>query len=774
MDQNNPENLFNLLSYLNREQYGDRPLFYGPYFNAPVLKSVEGKKLYAPFDDKYKQVSARVKYEYDGSYQTIFPRMYSQQEDHIKAYLKWTNLEENNYFEARKDQTGNMIRDRYGDIVYDYRSPKNKPSFANNIEFFIKYQLGHMYFRYFMWNFAGRQNDIQAHYKEEINKGNWISGIKSIDSKRLGNQDVLPDSIVKNRAHNKYFLLPLVLGLIGMCFHYNKDKKNFWVVMALFFLTGIAIVIYLNQYPIQPRERDYAFAGSFYAFAIWIGISVISLFNAARQEGFKDLSKYSVRGIIAIVVIGIFDMAFNGNIGFTWTAFASLALMLGLLALMRMIGSFSKNPSLITAITIMLTLPVPIIMARQNFDDHNRSGRYVARDLAFNYLNSCEKNAILYTNGDNDTFPLWYAQEVEGIRTDVRVINMSYLSADWYIEQMEQRAYESGPIKMTLKKHQYRLGNRDIVYLFDRGVKGPVELIDALKFVAQDDPEYKTIPGYQEKLDHFPSHSFKMHADSTLVFGNGTIKPEMASKYIPQMEWTIQPNYLFKNHLMALDFFATNNWERPIYFAITVSDDNYNNMHDYFEMQGLAYRIVPAKLKSENTYIGGINTSVMYDNMMNKFRWGGIENPKIYLDETIVRMVSNIRHNFNSLARELIVENKPDSALKALEYCKKIAPNSRVAYDIYMIEMVDSYYKLNEPEKAEELVDIIITNTSNELDYIVSLKKPFSEFMSYEKNVSVHVFRELAKMANTYGRKKKSAEIQQRFEKYAFALQPAK
>jgi hypothetical protein len=773
MDQNNPENLFNLLSYLNRDQYGDRPLLFGPYFNAPINESVEGKKIFAAIDGKYKVVSRKVKYKYDGNYQTIFPRMYSQQPEHINAYLKWTNLQESDFFEAHRDQKGEVSRDRYGDVVYDHKNPKKEPSFANNIKFLIKYQLGHMYFRYFMWNFAGRQNDIQGHFKEEINKGNWLSGFKFIDSKRLGNQNHLPDSVIKNRAFNRLYFLPLVLGLIGLFFHYKKDNKNFWVVMGLFLLTGIAIVFYLNQYPIQPRERDYAFAGSFYAFSIWIGISVIALFKAANQEGFKDLSKYAGKGLIAIVAIGIFNMSLNGNLGFIWSAFFILIFILTLLVIMRIIGSISKNQNIVGFAAILLTLPVPILMAKQNFDDHNRSGRYVARDLASNYLNSCEKNAILYTNGDNDTFPLWYAQEVEGIRTDVRVINMSYLSADWYIEQMGRRAYESAPVKMVLSEDKYRTGSRDIVYLFDR-VKEPVDLSEAMKFVAQDAPEYKTVPGYQEKIDYLPSHTFKLKADSILVITNGTLKPDNLNKYTPEVEWTIQRNYIFKNSLMALDFLASNNWERPICYAITVSDDNYNNLQDYFELHGLAYQIVPAMLKNENSYLGGINTTAMYDNMMNKFRWGGIDNPKVYLDETIVRMVSNIRHNFQNLAQNLIIENKLDSALKVLDYCQKVLPNNRVSYDVYLIDMINSYYQLNKPEKAEELAKTIISNTCRDLDYIISLEKQYSDYLPYEKSLSVHIFREIVRIADSYGNKKFSAEIQHKFEKYAFVLQSGK
>ncbi|NJK87089.1 MAG: DUF2723 domain-containing protein [Bacteroidales bacterium] len=405
MDQNDPENPFALLGYLNREQYGDRPLFSGQYFNAPVESQKDGRPVYTPLNGKYEKTSHKINTKYNPDFTTIFPRMWSSEQNHIDAYLRWANIEESKVFQPRTDESGNVLRDNRGNIMYDRSKPKKAPTFSQNIVFFVRYQLVHMYFRYFMWNFAGRQNDVQAQFSEEINKGNWISGIKFIDEIRLGNQDKLPNSMLNNKARNTYYFLPLILGILGMIFLYKRNQKDFWVVFVFFIMTGAAIVIYLNQNPIQPRERDYAFAGSFYAFAIYIGLGVLFLNNL--------LKKY-----------------LPGNI------------------------------SSISATT--LSFIVPLIMGTENWDDHDRSGRYVARDFAHNYLESCDENAILFTNGDNDTFPLWYAQEVEGIRTDVRVVNLSYLTADWYIEQMQRKAYKSEPLPLTLTKEKYIQGNRDV------------------------------------------------------------------------------------------------------------------------------------------------------------------------------------------------------------------------------------------------------------------------------------------------------------------------
>ncbi len=770
MDQNNPENVFNLLSYLNREQYGDRPLLFGQVFNAPARDGGEGKKVYAPVNGRYEVVHRKPKYDYPDNFKTFFPRMYSGTEQHIDAYIRWTDLRESDLFEVRRTPENRIVTDRSGAAVYDYNQPKKKPGFGSNLKFFFRYQINHMYFRYFMWNFAGRQNDIQSHFKEEITKGNWISGIGYLDEARLGNQKEIPESQRENRARNRYFLLPLILGIIGMIYQYRNDKLNFWVVATLFFLTGIAIVIYLNQPPLQPRERDYAYAGSFYAFAVWIGMAVIGLYRSAREFSKTQAGNLAVRGAILVAALGVMDFAGNGKLTLTFTAVFILIAILLLLALMRLLGSLSARGTTIAAIAVLITLPVPILMAVENWDDHDRSGRFVARDFAANYLNSCDQNAILFTNGDNDTFPLWYAQEVEGIRTDVRVINLSYLSADWYIEQMEQKAYRSDPVKMTLTRDQYRSGKRDLVALVDR-VQGYIDLREALAFLATEHAKLKPQPGYSESFYHLPQHKFSLKADSSKVFANGTIKPDMAGKFRPEIRWELKQNYITKNHVMAYDFLATNNWERPICYAVTVSNENYIGLDNFFEMNGLAYRIIPAITSDGISYSGGINSSTMYETMMEKFRWGGLEESDIYLDENCLRMFSNIRHNFGSLAQSLLAENRTDSAVIALNRGLELLSNERIPFDVYMLSFVDGYYRAGHQSEARAVAEQILENTEDDLKYLLSLDPPYSGYLDYEKQIALYAIRELINISGDHRDIEFNARIQQQFERYGPALQ---
>jgi len=717
MDQNDPEDLFSLQYYLNREQYGDRPLVYGQYFNAPILSSEDGKPSYYKADGRYKRVNYRVDYNYDKNFLTLFPRMWSNDKEggHVDAYIRWANLKESELYQTRTDESGNPIRDREGNVVYDRSKPKKSPNLAQNLTFFWRYQAMHMYFRYFMWNFAGRQNDIQANYSEEINKGNWISGIPFLDNLRLGSQDQLPDTMRENKARNRYYLLPLLLGIAGISFQYRRERKGFWVTMVLFIMTGLAIVIYLNQSPLQPRERDYAYAGSFYAFAIWIGMGVAWVYELKKK-------------IIP----------------------ASSAAVLA---------------------TLVPSLAVPFLMARENWDDHDRSNRYIARDFASNYLNSCAENAILFTNGDNDTFPLWYAQEVEGIRTDVRVMNLSYLGADWYIEQMQRKAYESDPVPFSLKPDQYRSGTRDIVYLIDR-VKGYSDIREVIEFVASDDPRTKQLPDLRESIDFIPTKRFAVPVDSVKVVANGTVSPQNASKVRSAMFWELEPNrnYLIKNHLMIVDLLAHNNWERPIYYAITVSDDNYLNLERFFQMEGLAYRVVPFASEGDLFGQSGINTSAMYDNMVNRFKWGGVDKPGLYLDENVVRMLANFRSSFSRLALKLIEEGDSVKARNTLDKCLEVIPNSAVPFNVYSILMVDAFFRLGDRDKAIEIAGLIKENSYQDLEYFKSLGSKYSSYLLYEKRVSFYTLDELRRLGDTYKETGLKTEMEQKIQEYSSVL----
>jgi hypothetical protein len=711
MDQNNPDNVFSLLSYLNREQYGDRPLFHGHYYSAPLDKKnpyIDGRANYIKKNDKYVITDYITKPNYDSRFKSFFPRMYSSQSQHIQDYKSWVDIK------------GIKIKttDRKGEPQVLV-----KPTFAENITFFFRYQINWMYIRYFMWNFAGRQNDIQGH--GDILRGNWISGINAIDSIRLGDQSNLPSLYANNKGRNRYFFLPFILGLIGMFFQYksgSKGKKDFSVVALLFILTGIAIVIYLNQYPHQPRERDYAFAGSFYAFAIWIGLGVLGV-----ADLLKKVAPAKVSAIIA------------------------------------------------TAITLFA---VPVLMASENWDDHNRAGRKTARDFGSNYLESCAPNAILFTNGDNDTFPLWYAQEVEGIRRDVRVCNLSYLQTDWYIDQMRRKAYDSDPLPINFTHDQYVRGTRDVSYIIDR-LKRPLDLNAAINFVRSDDPKTKKF-GQNENLSHFPTKKLIYPIDKEAVLKNIELTDKDTARLEKQIEINLSGNYVTKDELMILDMIANNNWERPIYWAITVGSDKYLNLKEYFRTEGFAYRFVPIKTKSSGGQIGGVATDIMYNNILNKFKWGNIDSPDVYLDENNRRMAMNIRNSFIRLSDALIEEGKTDSAIAVLDRCVELLPNERVQYNYFNLLMAKSYYsaafkdsietRKNALEaevnnntyainKANEVMRIMLHNYEEELYYYLSLKPKFRKTILEDVKRAMFIVGELGATAERNGQKELAKEI---------------
>ncbi|HEX3008614.1 MAG TPA: DUF2723 domain-containing protein, partial [Bacteroidales bacterium] len=646
LNENDPSNLFSLLSYLNREQYGDRPLLSGPVYNAPIIDSEQGKPNYVRKDGKYVITSYKPEYVYDSRFVMPFPRMYSRENLHVNAYKEWGNVK------GKRVQIQNEKDEPQTVIV---------PTFGENLTFFFRYQVGFMYWRYFMWNFSGRQNDIQGHGSPL--KGNWITGIPFVDEALVGPQDKMPTTMKDNWSRNRYYMLPFILGMIGLFFQLNKHKKDFVLVMMLFIMTGLAIVVYLNQTPYQPRERDYAYAGSFYAFAIWIGLGVLALIDMIP----KALSYTTRAGLASIVAL----------------------------------------------------FAVPVLMASENWDDHDRSGRFTARDFAYNYLNSCDKNAIIFTNGDNDTFPLWYLQEVENVRTDVRVVNLSYLGADWYIEQMQRKAYESDPLPFSMTKDKYVTGNRDIVYVVDR-VGDYLPLKDAMDFVGSDLDETKTLPNTRERVDYIPARKLIIPVDSALVLKNGTVTKKQANKIEKDIRFELNKNALYKNDMMVLDLLANNNWKRPVYFAITVSDENYMNLQDYFRLDGLAYRIVPIKTKRTDSQPGGVDTDILYNNLINKFKWGGVPDPKVYLDENNLRMLSNFRNNFSRLAEELINEGKKDSAIKVLDKCMEIMPQNRVPFNYFIVPIIEQYYRAGEANKANKLVTAFFNSTQEDLRYYFS------------------------------------------------------
>ena len=768
MNQNDPSHVFNFQSYLNREQYGDRPLFYGQYFNAPLFAEENGKPVYQPVGDKYEKVSEKQKAGFNNKYATLFPRMWSSQPNHPDAYMRWIEKTEADFYNVRKNREGQPVVDQYGKRIYDRQNPKATPSFTDNLKFFFGYQLGHMYFRYFMWNFAGRQNDMQSHYKEEINKGNWESGINIIDKVRLGNQDKLSNQQKSNKARNHYFLIPLLLGVIGLLYHYKYAKLDFIVVLSLFFFTGIAIVLYLNQNPLQPRERDYAYAGSFYAFCIWIGLAVPALFNRLKEFNAKKVVRTDVlkRTAIGFVIAAVFVVFSSPG-----AAVTIVALTLGLLlmdGLLWILSNVKSDKTIVVTLTALCGI-APALMAIENWDDHDRSKRYFARDFANNYLESCKPNAILFTYGDNDTFPLWYLQEVEGVRTDVRVCNLSYLNAEWYIRQMNRKAYESEPLPFAIPMDKYRTGKREFVYIFDVA-KNPVELKSAVDWVAQDDDKFKTLPNIPQKLDYIPQRNLVIPVDSMKVINNGTVSKKNADK-IENVAWALQKQYIHKSQLAILDMLSENDWNRPVYFAISVPNENYLGLDNYFDMQGMAYQFVPFKGDNNPNGFGGINTKLMYQNVMEKFKWGTDEIANVYLDENIRRMIMSLRSNISALAKALIIEGDTVSAYNLTNKILNYAPDEVLPYQLQTISAVENLYLLQKSGEAEGIVAKIRKNCLEELDYLLSLSDLHKSFLLYEQQLNLYTLDRLSKTCKAAGNERLAVEINQEFQRYGLIFQ---
>jgi hypothetical protein len=536
-----------------------------------------------------------------------------------------------------------------------------------------------MYYRYFMWNFAGRQNDNQG-YGSKVD-GNWKSGLTFMDKIRLGPQNK-PESL-KSRSDNSFYFLPLLLGLIGVIFTIRRDRKSALIIFLLFFMTGLAIVLYLNQYAPQPRERDYAYAASFYAFAIWIGLGVLQLVEWLGEK---------VNAVFSAILV-----------------------------------------------TVVCLVLVPGIMAQQGWDDHDRSGRYTALAMAKNYLNSCAPNAILFTNGDNDTFPLWYAQEVEGIRTDVRVVNLSLLNTEWYIDQMKRKAYDSDPVPFSLTKDKYRQGNHDVIYLIESDAFKNIyiDVSDLFDLINRDEKKLKMNTGQMGEIDYFPANKFMVTVNAPLVAAKGYV-PAGFDRRIDTIRWKIDRQGIEKNSLMILDFLAHNNWERPVYFVMTTSPETYIGLDPWFHLEGLAYRLLPVKAVTSDGQTGEVNTAVMYDNLMNRFTFGNLSDSAVFLDENNIRMVMNLRNLYNRLASALIREGKIDSARRVLDRCVAEMPDSRVKYDFFMVPAVEGYYKTGDTAKANAIAEKLKQYTGEELAYYFSF--PDSDLKAMDLTLQESLF----------------------------------
>lgn len=710
MNENKPNNFFALVSYMNREQYGDRPLLRGQYFNTPQVRNkpyTDGnevfvksysvredsnkKKLVISFKNRFeaeqyisnntdKKLMVKEEYLETGEKKAtepnyaqthVFPRMYSSQGSHIQQYKIWAEL----------------------------KDLKRTPTFGENMGYFFSYQVNWMYLRYFMWNFAGRQNDTQG--QGDFVDGNWKTGIGFYDEARLGNQEFVPELSKNNKANNSYYMIPLLIGLLGLVYQLLRHRNDFIVVGLLFVLTGFAIVVYLNQTPLQPRERDYAYAGSFYAFAIWIGLGVTAIYFWLKLM-LKNIPSAALAGL-----------------------------------------------------AFLISVSAPILMAAQGWDDHDRSDRRTGIDMAKNYLNSLQPNAIIFTNGDNDTFPLWYAQEVEGVRTDVRVVNLSLLNTDWYIDQMKRRQYESAPVPFSIPEFKYRQGTRDLIVLNSDSALTPLE--EALSYCLDDSKiqdfgykKFSVMPNYQFSYAVSKENQAKF---SQYVGENDSLVNTMSFALMDD-DGESPRQFITKAQLMVMDLIVHNNWERPIYFAVTTGSEAYMGLEPYFQLEGLAYRLTPIYHSDydRDNMTGGVVSELMYDNVMNKFLWGNIDTKDIYLDENNRRMVTNLRMQMNNLAEQFIIENKLDKAVAVLNKSINSLPEKNAPYDQPQImwQTAELLFKAGDLQTATKLAERVFELNNQMLDYYESLTPAEKKSIERKMQMSAFVNEELVKDMEAY------------------------
>lgn len=692
INENKPSDAREVLAYYNREQYGEQKLFFGPQYSSN----------YAGLDENNPYVDEKPNYERDyqkGEYvivnnyknagqntddnhKAILPRMWSP--EHAANYMKFSNVldfkikgefaEEQELTQIVSEfrtaySSGKLDIEDYEKFLKSYGNYLDieKPTTIDNLTFMFQYQFGYMYWRYLMWNFVGRQNDKQGEY--DLKDGNWLSGINFIDEIRLGSQDNLPADWKNNKGRNLYFFLPFIIGLIGFFFHAKKDLKSFYVLLALFLFTGLALKIYLNERPFEPRERDYALVGSFYVFAIWIGIGVYAIYDFIKT--------YLQPKIAAPVVIAT------------------------------------------------CLLAAPVLMASQNWDDHDRSQKRTAVSDAKAYLDSCEKNAILFTIGDNDTFPLWYLQEIEGYRTDVRIVCTSLLMTDWYIDQMKAKAYESEPVPISFTHKDYVSEKRDYLF-FDKRTEARLDINEFMNFVSSDDPRTLIEMRNGQSIQFYPTNKIRIPVDKNAVIANKVVNPKFQDSIVPYIDVDIKSDAIYKNRLMMLDIVRNNNWKRPIYFSPGAFDDeDYIWMKDYLQLDGMVYRLVPIKTPvPKDAYgfdMGKIDTDIMYKIVM-KWEWGNGDNPNIYHDPQTRKNSISYRTNLTRLMNQLIEEGKIDKAKKVINLALTKLPLDSYEFYSMVDPFADGYYKVGEKEKARQLLKQLAIKYQDNLKYYSGIK----------------------------------------------------
>ena len=690
INENNPNNARELLAYYNREQYPETHLFYGPLFTEKYV-GLDPKKPYKDDKPKFEKDEENGKYiivndfvnasqNTDDAQKGLFPRMWSM--EHATNYMQFTDgleftikreyLGESRLIDIVKDfnqdiRSGNVGVEDLDDFLKDFGPflDIQKPTFLQNIAYMFEYQFGYMYWRYFMWNFSGRQDDKQGEYTDL--HGNWLTGINFIDDARLGPQEFIASDSKHNKARNTYFMLPLLLGIIGILFHYKNDPKNFWVLLIFFLFTGIALKIYLNERPFEPRERDYALVGSFYVFAMWIGFGVYALFEIVKEK---------IKPKLAVPIV-----------------LASTA------------------------------LAVPVLMGSQNWDDHDRSNRYTAQSMAKMYLDSCDENAIIFTIGDNDTFALWYAQGIEGYRQDVRIVNTSLFQTDWYIDDMKKKAFDSDPIPSQLSHDKYKYGSRDFLF-FQKTRKDTINIKDWMDFVANDSKKTQVELESRQWVNTFPTKVIKIPVDKEAVLQNGIVDPKDADKIVPNIFITLKGDVIYKNRLLMLDVIANNNWERPIYFSGgAFGDDDYIWMKEFLQLEGVLYKLVPIRtpLDKNNPYeMGRIDGEKMYSIVMN-WKWGNSGDSAIYHDVETRRNGITYRSTLSRLANVLIEEGQNDKAENVLDLAMEKMPVDYFEFYSLLEPFILYYYQINKVEKARAVYQSVVRHYQEHLFFYSKL-----------------------------------------------------
>lgn len=761
LNMNGINDVHTFLSYLKREQYGSRAIFYGPYWTAQPLEYKKGKAKYGKVEGKpgYQVVSHEFLPEYSIPAEYRNSPTISDQAKLIQGRNK----------KVLFPRMGSL-EDRHASLYYDFAGvPNNKeardnyiPTYGDNLNFFFQYQLGHMFWRYFMWNFSGRQNDSQGNFYDGYKDGNWITGIPLIDEAKNEQLDKVPASLSTDLvSHNVFYMLPFIIGLLGMIFQLKKDWKGFTVILVFFIFMGFMNIFNMNQPPTEPRERDYAQIGAFFAFALWIGFGVAALFDIAKNYTLKLLEQYWVYGFLVLLVMFLTGLTMYNLFAFALVSLYALGAITVLIFITHFVYKSTKKEFTVALLAFVLCLPAPMLMGQQGWDDHDRSDRTFARDIARNYLESCPPHAILFTQGDNDTYPLWYAQEVEGIRTDVRIVNLSLLGVDWYINQLRHATNDSPPIKLILTSDKIIGDKRNQVVSNDKSkYKNQIwELSDLVKFIGSDDTKNQIYSdGLEDYFNYTPTSNIRITIDPEKMKENKIVPESMIEDMKKQLSFTLRRPTLLKNDLMTLDIVASNINDRPICFAISVTGDSHLGMQKYLMQENMVYQIMPVEIENDKSQMDGyeknMNTDLEYDLLVNhkdKFTYGGVERgKKMYIDPSgmgsilttkylnyfeLVKslddergyleaqarqmMTDTVNKEYNEVGQQLMEEaaDKKKKALDVLDLMITEFPNSSVPYDYNMVKVAQYYQTLGANDKALAIIKTMHDKVMSEMDY---------------------------------------------------------